>query len=61
MQDWTNAVKAAVVAFANAWIGLILAIAVFVGWEPDLDAFAGLSLAIETFVNAAAGLWILLT
>lgn len=61
MNDWTNAVKAGVIAAVNAATTLILATLVFLNVTVDLDKFALLSVAVEGFVNTLLGLWILLT
>lgn len=59
--DWTNAIKAAVVALVNTGMALLLAVLVFANIAIDIDAFAILSLAVEAFINSALAFWILLT
>lgn len=61
MNDWTNAVKAGVIAVVNTGMALALTSAIFLGWEPNIEAFSALSFALEAFVNSALGLWMLLT
>lgn len=59
--DWTNAVKAAVISFVNAAVALAIALAVMLGWSPDVTQLAVVTGSIDTLVNAGAVLWILLT
>lgn len=59
--EWTNAVKAAVIAVVNTFVALVTSIILLMGFEIDLQALAGVTIAIDAFVNAAAVLWILLT
>jgi hypothetical protein len=59
--EWTNAVKATVVAAVNAFMGLVLALAIFFNLDISVENYAAVSLAVATFVNTIAGLWILLT
>lgn len=49
----TNATKASVIAFANATLGLVMAF--------GFDVTSAQAAAINTFVNAALALWVLLT
>lgn len=61
MNEWSNAIKAQIVVMVNAGMALILAIIIFAGLDVDPQAYAGLSLSVEAFVNGALGFWILLT
>lgn len=59
--DFTNAVKAGVIAVINTGMALGLATAVMLGWSPDLEQFSVMSVSLEAFVNALLGLWVVLT
>lgn len=59
--DWTNAVKAAVVAVVNTGVALIIATAVMLGVTTDAQQVAVITASIDAFVNAALSLWIVLS
>lgn len=59
--DWTNAIKAGVIALVNTGMALLMAVLVFTDITVDLNNFAILSVAVEAFVNSALGLWIAFT
>lgn len=61
MGDWTNAVKAAVIALVNSFMVLILAVTIFAGLDVNVEAYAGLQLAVTGFVNTLLALWVLFT
>lgn len=61
MQDWTNAVKAGVSLAVVTAMDLLLAIAVILGLDVSVEQWSALTLALNAFVAAALGLWILLT
>lgn len=59
--DWTNAVKAGIVAAVNAALALALATAVMLGWHPDINAFSVFSASLDAFINAVMALWVVFT
>lgn len=61
MNDWTNAIKAGVSLAVMTLIDLILAIAVIAGVQLDPEQWAALGLAVNAFVGAVLGLWVIFT